>query len=129
MNENNFSYVSRLKSCYKFLSSSRVVNRRETDPEALEYFQRFCNDTVPKNEFELQFRDAIRDLYYADKTSFLRCASKSPHLILLTENREIVMHFRIQDLVFIKWDGYQYSVEKNDPYFNIHKIKKEKYNK
>ena len=89
MNENNFSYVSRLKSCYKFLSSSRVVNRRETDPEALEYFQRFCNDTVPKNEFELQFRDTIRDLYYADKTSFLRCVSKSPYLILLTENREI----------------------------------------
>lgn len=117
MGDESFTYVTRLKSCYKFLSKSRVVLRRETDAEALEFFQRFCNDTIPKSEAELQFRDAIRDLYYADKTSFLRCASKNPHLILLTENREIVLHFRIQDIIFIKWDGYQYHIQKNDyPY-------------
>lgn len=114
MNVEPTNYIIKLKTCYKYLAKSRVVNRRETDDEALEYFQRFCNDAIPKTDNEIQFRDAIRDLYYADKTSFLKCAIKHPYFILLTESRTIVIHFNIQDIIFIKWDGSQYTVQKND---------------
>lgn len=109
------NYLNKLKINYNYLAKSRVVNRRETDPEALAYFQNFCNESIPKTESENMVRDLARDLFYADKTSFIRCCrSSNSHYILLTDNRTIVMHFGIQDLIFIKWDGNKYIVQKND---------------
>lgn len=108
------NYVGRLQACYKMLSRSRVVHKRETDGEALEYFQRFCNEALPKDESETLLRVVINNLYHNDKTSFNRCISKDQYLVLLTDARSIVVHFGVQNLIYIKWDGSQYSVQKND---------------
>lgn len=110
----NQTYTGRLRSCYKYLARSRVVNRRETDEEALEYFQRFCNDTIPKNAHEAEIRDTLRNMYYTNKTSFIQCINKDPHLVLLTEARAIVVHFGIHDLIYIQWTNGSYLVKKNE---------------
>jgi hypothetical protein len=111
--EKNQSFIARLKSSYRLLERSRLANHRETDQDALGYFQRICNESLPKNEAEQEFKDGIRELYYANKTSFTQCLVRAPHYVLLTEARAIVLHFGVQDLVYIEWKNNEYVVSEN----------------
>ena len=105
------NYTKRLMSCYKKISVSRLVLRNETDEESLDYFNNILNETNPKNQDESNIKYCIRKLYLNDKNSFLRCIEKDPYLILLTDTQAIVMHFKIQYSVFIKWNKIEYIVE------------------
>jgi|SRR6185437_15389085 len=114
--EKEQTFTERLRVCYSQLCKSRVVNKRETDDEALEFFQSFCNISIPRNDAERELNMTIRSLYYGDKTSFIKCAEKAPHLILLTEARSIVLHFGIYNLIYLNWDKNtsQYKAVKNE---------------
>ena|SRR5271168_2720457 len=123
------SYISRLKQAYKNIDSSRVVTKKETDTDALSYFQQMCNNTLPKSESEAELRETIRNMFYADRTCFYRCVVKNEYLILLTEARSIVLHFHINNLVYVEWNGSQYVVRKNDIIQPTFINKKSKYDK
>lgn len=109
------NYIEKLRRIYKSLLSSRVISQRESDPEALQYFEKCCNESLPINDHENDLRDLVRNLYYTDKTAFKSCTSKNSHLILLTEARAVVVHFGVQNLIYIEWDkdNKQYHVVKN----------------
>jgi hypothetical protein len=107
-------YISRLKDCYKFLDRSRLTSKQETDLDALEHFQDYCNKALPQTREEELVKTAVRDLYFADKTSFTRCLVRAPHFVLLTEAHAIVKHFGIQELVYIEWHDNKYIVTLNN---------------
>lgn len=110
------SYASRLEACYKFLTRSRVVKKGETDADALEYFARFCNDALPAaNDLaEHEFRKHFRDLYHKNKKLYHDfVVATHPYLILLTEARAIVTHFKVDNLIYINWEGDRYRVVVN----------------
>jgi|NOAtaT_7_FD_contig_61_3861965_length_847_multi_5_in_0_out_0_2 hypothetical protein len=112
--KNTTSYINHLKLCYNTLKKSRLVNHRDTDLEALEYFQNWCNTSSPRSREEAEVKRAVRELYNANKTSFLQCVAILPYYILLTDTRSIVLHFGIHKLAFIKWEDGKYIVEKNN---------------
>lgn len=115
MEETFQSYIARVKNCYKIIATSRVVKKHETDKEAIEFFEKFCNESLPKGPHENEMKNMIRELYNNNKDAFATCVSQSPYLFLLTEARAIVMHFDIQNVVYIKWNNIdkKYLVEKN----------------
>ena len=114
MNEFKTPYLHKLRSKYNLLNNSRVVVKGDKDKEALDYFQNHLNAIVFSNESEYELTVIIRTMYWTDKMSFNRCARKEPCLILLTEARNIVVHFKIQDIVFIQWVNGEYQVQEND---------------
>ena len=114
MGDYNLQYLYKLRTKYNILKTSRLVVKGDKDKEALDYFQKNLNDSIYTNEHEYEITAMIKNLYYADKASFNRCARKEPALILLTENRNIVVHFKIQDIIFIQWTGNDYVVQEND---------------
>jgi hypothetical protein len=116
--DGNYSqgYNNLLKSCYKNMLDSRLVKHRDTDLEALSYFNQLCNRTIPRTDSEKEIKNMFREMYYGDKTSYLSCINKTPHLVLLTEARAIVLHFGIFDIIYIEWKDDQYIVSKNDYY-------------
>jgi hypothetical protein len=110
------SYVSRLQSCYKYLERSRVVKHYATDEDALQYFEKFCNDALPApgDHSERDFRNVFRDIYYKNKRNFHEVIAKvHPYLILLTEARAIVMHFGVENVIYINWETDRYCVSVN----------------
>jgi len=109
-------YDDLLKSCYNNMIDSRLIKHQDTDFEALSYFGQLCNRTLPRNSSETETKNMFRQLYYADKTSYLRCVNNAPHFVLLTEARAIVLHFGIHEIVYIEWKDDQYEVRKNDYY-------------
>lgn len=108
------SYIERLRSTYNHLIKSRVVNKGETDKDALEFFEHHCNESLPKTGAEIEFRTLIKNMYFSDKTAFRKCIKDQPFLILLTEARAFVVHLKVQNKVFIRWEGKSYTVEVND---------------
>lgn len=110
------NYNDRLRIVYNKLVNSRVIKQRETDEEALKYFETECNKALPKNQHELEICDVIKSMYHADKTSFAKCIITMPQYVLLTEARAIVFLFNIQNLIYIEWNknSQQYIVRKND---------------
>jgi hypothetical protein len=109
------TYTARLINSYRYLFKSRVVRGHEVDDDSLTYFERFCNDALPRNESEAEMRETIKSLYHADKKAFNLCIEKNSHFILLTEARAIVVHFGISNLIYIDWDkqSKSYKVKKN----------------
>ncbi len=105
------SYIKRLIICYKKLLASRLVSKYATDDDALDYFVEILNDSNPIDPKELELKNTVRKLYLNNKVGFKSCIEKDPYYILLTESREIVQNFHIQNLVFIKWNKEKYSIE------------------
>lgn len=103
-------YVIRLHQCYRRATESRLVNHRETDIEALEHFQRICNDSSPKNDEEIAVKNIVRDMYFASKTDFLNTIVRVPHYIWLTDARQIVNHFGIHEITYLNYDNSKYSI-------------------
>ncbi len=109
------TFTARLKTVYKQLSNSRVVKNRETDDDALQHFGRLCNECLPCNEAEIEVKNLIKNLYKCNPTSFLSCIIDDPYVVLLIDARNMVIHFGIQNVVYIRWDQTtnSYCVEKN----------------
>lgn len=110
----NKNFIARLKANYGHLERSRLAKHRETDSDSLGYFERVLNESLPQNEAENDLKDAMRDLYHADKTALSQCFVRAPAYVLLTEARAIVLHFGIQDIIYIEWTGEKFHVTEND---------------
>lgn len=110
----NKNFIAKLKANYGHLERSRLAKHRETDSDSLGYFERILNESLPQNEAENDLKDAMRDLYHADKTALCQCFVREPAYVLLTEARAIVLHFGIQDIIYIEWTGEKFHVTEND---------------
>lgn len=105
-----FGYICYLKGCYKDLNTSRLVKNRETDQDALEYFQNTCNRALPRNEAESTLKQILLELYRSNRTAFSKCLEGAPHFFLLIEARALVHHFGIHDLIYMEWKNDKYEV-------------------
>jgi hypothetical protein len=99
-----FGYLERLRSIHKTMNDSRLVNQQERDTESMRYFEKLCNESLPQNEAEQEIKQAIRSLYYTDKSTFNRFLHRLPWYVLLTDARNIVYTFGIHELVYIAYD-------------------------
>lgn len=109
-----FNYVDRLVANYNYLQKSKVVTEKATDNESIGHFQNYCNSALPKDQYEQEFRNVIRNMYYTNKKSFSDCIHKDPYLVLLTDAMAIVLHFKIVDTIYIKWNRTEYNVMVNN---------------
>jgi hypothetical protein len=110
------SYLEVIGSAYLGISKCRLVCKHETDVDALKHFEDLCNMTVPKTKEQEELKIAIRQLYYANRTSFSACLNQCPQYSLVIEGRVIVATLGIQDLVYIEWDAdsKKFIVHKNE---------------
>jgi len=79
---------------------------------------------LPKNNAESELRDTLRNMYYTDISAFTRCINRNQHLVLLTEAKAIVFHYRINNLIYIVWNNNQYNVQKSENVFSSDVVEK-----
>ena len=92
---------------YNSLRKSRVVLKRDTDDEALKYFQKLLNNAQPTGGDDLVVQRFVKSQYNDNKhryLSFIRNTA-SECLVLWTESRSIVNFLGLRGLIYIKWDG------------------------
>lgn len=105
-------YLKRLRHAYKQLLHSRVVKNKHVDSEALAYFQRYCNQAIPTNAQESSWYNLFRKIYYAHRRNFQEIVVKvDPCTILMAEARAIVVHFGVENLIYINWNRENNSYE------------------
>lgn len=93
--------------------SSLIVDRVQT-PESLLEFQNLLNMTNPNTQNEAHARNIIYYLYKQNPDEFSKFVNKSKlkHLILWTESKFIVNHFKLQGIIYIKWNYVNYLCSK-----------------
>jgi hypothetical protein len=97
-----------LFSGFSQIKNSRLVNKKNTDEEALSYVQKFLNAAQPVNEKETLMHDMVKTMYYADKRGFVRFLKSNSNIacmILWTEARAIVDFFGLRRVAYIRWMG------------------------
>jgi hypothetical protein len=89
------------------LKRSRAVSKKETDEEALGFFQSVLNKAQPVSKEELIQHQLIKSLYNENKSQFLSFIrnTRMESLILWTEARAIVSHFGLRGSIYAKWTG------------------------
>jgi len=107
------SYVARLKKCYATLAESATVKFKSVELADMKAFEQVCNDALPKNKNEIEFKSVIRSMYYTDKHGFLSCIDNNKYLILLAEGRAITVHFKVEFEIYIKWENDKFNVSAN----------------
>jgi len=108
------SYLLRIQNAYERLSESRIVKEQEVTNDSLTYFQATINNTIPSNENEEMVRTAVYNLFKGNPNSFTHCSQNNKEYILLTDARKIADHFKITNVVYIKWNPVdkKYIIEK-----------------
>lgn len=116
----------RLQNAYYQLKKSRIVLKNEYDDEAILHFENVLNSCLPINEYEQNIYYFIKDMYYNDKNKFINYINNSnlECLILYTDNKKIISHFKLLYKLYINWnsDLKKYTVEKYDKLNNTKKI-------
>jgi hypothetical protein len=119
--DEKLTYIALIRRCYNSLNSCRLVDKKDTDADALSYFQAVCNRTVPRDDNERDFKKTFREMFYSSKTDFSKYLVRLPHLVLLTDTRAIVNHFGVQELIMLEWDreNNTYTVKNNTKYGSL----------
>jgi hypothetical protein len=102
---------------YQALRNSRLVKDKNTDSDALEYFAKYLNQACPVTESHKANAALLRGIYRTDPNGFNNLLRNNPNLrclVLWTEGRCIVNHFRIQNLVMVTWNDGVYTVTLKD---------------
>ena len=116
----------RVQNAYFQLKKSRIIVKNEFDNEAIEHFEKILNSSLPVTEYEYNIYYLIKDMYYNDKNKFINYINNSnlECLILYTDNKRIINHFKVIYKLYINWnkDEKKYIVEKYDRLNNTKKI-------
>ena len=92
---------------YKLLKKSRVVCKKEYDPEALEYFQNVLNEAQPTDPEDIIMCRFVKGMYNEHKHKFLSYIKNTSMecLVLWTESKSIVNTMGLRNNVYVKWTG------------------------
>jgi hypothetical protein len=116
----------RVENAYFQLKKSRIILKNEFDDEAIDHFEKLLNSSLPVTEYEYNIYYLIKDMYYNDKNKFINYINNSnlDSLILYTDNKRIINHFKLIYKLYINWnkDEKKYIVEKYDRLNNTKKI-------
>jgi hypothetical protein len=90
---------------FNLLKKSRLVLKKETDTESLEYFQKILNAAQPVSDSEITLHRFVKYLYNDNKYKFTAFIKKTNHecLILWTESKSIVQYFGLRGVAYVKW--------------------------
>lgn len=104
---------------YSLLKRSRVVLKKDTDCEALQYFQNILNEAQPSTTEDMALYKFVKGMYNENKYKFLSFISNTSYecLVLWTESKTIINTLRLRGVVYIKWssDTLAYSVSEFIP--------------
>lgn len=92
---------------YNLLKKSRLVVKKETDEEALSYFQNILNEAQPNTPEDLILHQLVKGMYNENKHRFLSFIKNTSFecLVLWTESRSIVNYLGLRGVVYTKWTG------------------------
>jgi hypothetical protein len=92
---------------YSLLKRSRVVLKKDTDCEALQYFQSILNEAQPSTTEDMALYKFVKGMYNENKYKFLSFISNTSYecLVLWTESKTIINTLRLRGVVYIKWSS------------------------
>lgn len=105
------SYIVRMKRVYNSAERSRLVMEKNTKGDSVQYFQKQCNLAQPRDEYEQEVVNAVRQLMAGTKRDFIGCLRTSPHFVLVTDARTILEWFRLENVVKMRWNDQKFSFE------------------
>ncbi len=112
----------RIENAYFQLKKSRLIVKKHYDNDAISHFEKLLNSSLPVTDYENHIYYFVKDLYYDDKTKFLKFIENSnlQSLILYTNNKNIINHFELQYKIYINWDKNEkkYIVDKYNKNLN-----------
>jgi hypothetical protein len=95
---------------YKQITSSALIAGRVLNDDSIAEFQQLLNYAQPQNERDSTMRSIVQYLYRKNPGNFCRFLTRSrlSHLVLWTEAKCIVRHFKLQNIVYVKWNSGSY---------------------
>ena len=92
---------------YRLLGESRLITKRDSDPEALQYFQTVLNKAQPVSSEELLLHRFVRAMYNENKNKFLSFIRNTYFecLVLWTDHVTIVNFTGLRGVVYIEWNN------------------------
>jgi len=96
-------YIERLRHIYFKIRKSHLVQNKSTDVRALSHIEDLLNESLPTNAVEAEIKNTIRKLYYTNREGFLELIEKNPYFILFTDVKDIVTHFNLNYVIFIRY--------------------------
>lgn len=105
-------FQNRLNDCYMRLSDSDLVRNGHTDPKSVRYFTHHLNFAIPMTFGERDQSRVVKHIYYTHKKAqfdLMEYEENRPNsysmYILTVGGKAITEHFRINDIVKLKWDN------------------------
>lgn len=104
------SLQERLKNNYTLIRNTETVNTGILNFQDIAYIQDCLNDAQPQRDEDGIMQKMFQFLYRRNPVDFNRflMTNKLYYMLLWTEAKRIVMHFRLNRLIHIKWDGVKY---------------------
>lgn len=92
---------------YRLLGESRLITKRDSDPEALQYFQTVLNKAQPVSSEELLLHRFVRAMYNENKNKFLSFIRNTYFecLVLWTDHITIVNFTGLRGVIYIEWNN------------------------
>ena len=92
---------------YRLLGESRLITKRDSDPEALQYFQTVLNKAQPVSSEELLLHRFVRAMYNENKNKFLSFIRNTYFecLVLWTDHVTIVNFTGLRGVIYIEWNN------------------------
>jgi hypothetical protein len=99
------NYQTKLKKQYNKLLNLDILSNITDDN--LKIVEKLLNSCLPKNTEEKTLYYFIKDLYYTDKEKFSDYIKSTGniYLCLLTDNKQMMDHFNLNEKVFIGWNN------------------------
>ena len=96
-------FLERLRRIYSRICKCYLVRDKNTDIQSIEYFEAQLNESLPLNNAEFEVKVTLRKLYYSNRIAFLNLIQSEPYFILITDIKDIVSHFNLNHIIFIKY--------------------------
>ena len=96
---------------YKKILETDLLKSRSLTPQSIEQFQTILNESQPTSDEDLVTRTHVQYFYRKNPRNFSKylTSSRLSHMIMWTESKGIVKHFKLQNFVYVKWTGDSYT--------------------
>ena len=116
-------YIKKLTEYYNYLKRSLLVKKKIVNRETLTYFERILNKAQTGEPELLIVRKFVWDMFKNNKKKWISYINNDQYrgFILWTDGRSITKHFKINNIVRIKWNRGVFSIVKYSPTYREEK--------
>lgn len=92
---------------FNLMKKSRVVMKKATDDDALEYFKKILNAAQPTTDEDMILYKFVKGLYNENRYKFMSFIKNMSFecLVLWTESKAIINALNLRGVVYLKWTG------------------------